>query len=383
MTGDAEWPPRGMTRLLVLQPTSFCNIDCDYCYLPDRDKKHRMRPETLRSVLKNLVHDEVFAGTLEILWHAGEPLTLGIEYYRQANEIIDECVPSYVRVRQTFQTNGILLDESWCKFLKDGAYAVGLSLDGPQLYHDKHRKTRTGIGTFDKVMTSAALLRQNNIDFYVICVLSALSLRDPLGIMEFAEDHALQRLCFNVEETEGPHVSETLAETDIENLAHSFFSSVIEHCETHPKSVWVRELNDMFLNIRACVGGAISQDVNTPFRIITVDTTGAWSTFCPELMATKSSGYRNFRLGDLTKGPISAHSDDIFERLYKDIRSGIEQCRLECEYFPVCGGGRPANKFAEHGKFDTTETGQCKVTVKALADACADYLHKHIVSAAF
>ena len=139
----------------------------------------------------------------------------------------------------------------------------------------------------------------------------------------------------------------------------------------------------MMWSVRASASGPVFSDVNIPFRIVTVDTQGGWSTYCPELMALGSADYRNFRLGNLAAGPISTHSDPApFRALEAGIKAGVARCRAACEYFPVCGGGRPSNKYAEHRSFDVAETRHCAVAVKALADACVNHLGRYMAAPA-
>src|SRR5438132_13119431 len=75
---------RGGLQLLILQPTPFCNIDCDYCYLPDRDSKARMSPEVLRAAIDRVFESGLAGEGFTVVWHAGEPLVLGTEWYDEA-----------------------------------------------------------------------------------------------------------------------------------------------------------------------------------------------------------------------------------------------------------------------------------------------------------
>lgn len=384
MTGGASFPPKGETHLLVLQPTSFCNIDCSYCYLPDRHIKARMSHDTLRKVLANLVHDDMLGGQVEILWHAGEPLTVGIDYYKAARDIIEATIPAGIKVRQAIQTNATLIDESWCDFFKEYEINVGVSLDGPQIHHDRHRRTRAGAGTFDRVMRSVRLLAEKGVDFYVISVLAKPALADADMLLDFAARNGIRRLCFNVEETEGIHVSPTLSDDGTLPLARRFYDALIRSAEeSKPGAPWIREVYSMMWSVRASFSGPVFSDVNIPFRIVTVDTAGGWSTYCPELMALDSAEFGNFRLGNLAAGPISTHSRrDAFDALQAQIKAGVARCRAACEYFAVCGGGRPSNKYAEHRSFDVAATRHCDVAVKALADACVDHLERYMAAPA-
>lgn len=370
-------PPKGGTHLLILQPTAFCNIDCNYCYLPRRNNKQRLSHETLANVIRNLSHDDVFAGNVEILWHAGEPMVVGIDYYERALAIIDECIPNGIAVRHAIQTNGTLIDRDWCAFFKANNFNVGLSIDGPRTYHDRQRRTRAGEGTFDRVMKSVQMLHNANLDFYIISVLTTQSLDHPSDFLDFAAEYKIGRICFNVEETEGIHVSPTLDDNDTPSRARYFFEHLINSAVRNEKGMpWVRELYQMIRSLRASATGPVYSDVNIPFRIITVDTEGFWSTFCPELMALKDPRFSDFRLGDLSAGPISRHlGTSKYHELHAQIKAGTARCRTSCEYFPVCGGGCPSNKISEHGTFDVSETRHCGIMIKSLADVVVGRLH--------
>jgi uncharacterized protein len=366
---------RGKTELLILQSTSFCNIDCTYCYLPNRATKNIMDLQTLRLVLRNLSSDAILSKTVQILWHAGEPITVGIDYYKEARDIILEIVPGNPRL--VIQTNGLLIDENWCQFFKECGFHIGLSIDGPEEYHDRYRKTRSGRGTFNKAMRAATLLAEHGVDFDVLSVLTRPAIMDPSAVIAFAESNSWSSIGFNIEETEGVHVSETLSQKDTPALMYNFFQRMLEHCLEPNNNVRIREIHEMLGFVNGSLVGEIFSHVNNPFRIITVDTQGLWSTFCPELIGTRSERFKDFKLGDLTTGPISSNIKyPLFEQMWEEVSYGIKLCRDSCDYFSVCGGGRPANKFGEHGRFDVTETAQCRTMLKPLADATVDALHK-------
>jgi uncharacterized protein len=370
------WPPPRATEILIIQPTGFCNIDCDYCYLPDRNKKGVLGHDKLARLLQNLRHDGVLKESLEILWHGGEPLAAGVAYYREATRIIQEVLGGHCTVSQTFQTNGVLLDRQWCALFKELGASIGLSVDGPREIHDRRRRTRSGGGTFDRVMRAIRLLQQSGLDFYAICVLSQDGLENPERIFQFAREAGIKRLCFNVEETEGINVSRAYHLRNVEDLARGFYAHALKEAGDADDGIWVREIYQMVRGIYASAFRQAESQVAQPFRIISVNASGFWSTYCPELvMSCRSQKFNDFKLGDLSESPISQHIDrSCFWKLDEEIAAGVAKCKAECEYFAVCGGGRPANKFCETGRFDCTETRQCRVTIKALADVCADTL---------
>ena len=119
--------------------------------------------------------------------------------------------PKSVIVKHSFQTNGMLIDGEWCRLFLEWNVGVGVSIDGPRDLHDRHRKTRSGKGTFDKTLAGIRCLRANGVAFHVISVLSRDSLAMPDELLEFYLCEGIDQVCFNIEESEGDHVSDLFA----------------------------------------------------------------------------------------------------------------------------------------------------------------------------
>src|SRR4051812_32099172 len=113
-------------EMLILQATPFCNIDCSYCYLPNRSSKQRMTERTLEQTFERVFASPFIADTLTVLWHAGEPLVPGVGYYERAFEILERRKPKELAVTHHFQTNGTLLDQRWVDFFKANSVKVGV-----------------------------------------------------------------------------------------------------------------------------------------------------------------------------------------------------------------------------------------------------------------
>jgi len=109
-----------------------------YCYLPNRSDKGRMGFDVLEKVFTNVFGSDFLGERLRICWHAGEPTTLPVSYYREAFSIIDRLKPASLKAAHEFQTNAILLDSDWCGLLKERTdLSMGVSLDGPKHIHDR------------------------------------------------------------------------------------------------------------------------------------------------------------------------------------------------------------------------------------------------------
>ena len=133
----------GSVRLLVVQPTPFCNLDCDYCYLPDRGDRSRLSFPVLEAAVERVLDSPYFGGEFTLLWHAGEPLMAPIAFYDEATERIRQLLarrglpPS--KIVQSLQTNATVIDAAWCHCFERNGIHVGVSMDGPAFLHYAHR----------------------------------------------------------------------------------------------------------------------------------------------------------------------------------------------------------------------------------------------------
>jgi uncharacterized protein len=161
----------------------------------------------LRAALALLLSRNLPGDSVRILWHAGEPLAVGLEFFERATEVIRELTPAGVRVTQTMQTNGTPLNEAWCRFFVSEKILVGLSVDGPENIHDRHRRSLGGAPTHALVERGIELLRKHGIPLHGLAVLTPQSLRFADEIFDFFADAGFKSLSFNLEETEGVHAS--------------------------------------------------------------------------------------------------------------------------------------------------------------------------------
>jgi uncharacterized protein len=375
---------RGRTELLILQPTAFCNIDCSYCYLPDRSDPGRMSTATLEAACRRLFDAELAAPRLSIVWHAGEPLTVPIDFYERAFAVIDKARPSQISVQHHFQTNGMLLNDKWSRFLKDAGVRVGISIDGPDSLHDRYRKTRSGKGTFRSTMSGVSKLREHGVDFHVICVLTRESLHHPDAIFDFFADLKPNMLCFNVEEIEGANTTSSLTSEDSESLTLSFMHRIISRLRESPGALRIREFDGVLNTLRSpSFGEEDWNSLNEPFKILSIARDGSWCTWSPELLGTMHGTYGQFGFGNVNHDDIveSLQSSPRFSAIVEDIDVGVSACRQTCDYFAFCKGGAPANKLHETGSFRTTETMYCRLTQKAIVEAVLTALEQDLVGA--
>ncbi len=205
---------------LFLKPVgSLCNLRCSYCYYlgcgrrqeerADGDVKELL-PEELLPVREDdnrgwkgatspswLMSDALLteytsqhlaaiAGAVPFFsWHGGEPMLAGLPFFRRAVELQKKMVPDGYRVINGIQTNATLIDAEWAQFLRDERFVTGVSLDGPEQFHNTHRRNAEGKGSFDEVMRGITLLRRYEVPFEILCVVNSENVESPLEIYRF------------------------------------------------------------------------------------------------------------------------------------------------------------------------------------------------------
>jgi len=197
--------------LLAKPAGARCNLACKYCYYLEKELLYADSPREVMSdaMLEKFIRDYIAAQTTpDVLftWHGGETLMRPLSFYQRAvalqrkyaaGRAIDNCL----------QTNGTLLTEEWCKFFKEQGWLIGVSIDGPQEFHDEYRKTRTGRPSFRQVMHGIELLNKYEVEWNALAVVNDFNGDYPLDFYHFFKEIGCHYLQFTpiVERLE-PHV---------------------------------------------------------------------------------------------------------------------------------------------------------------------------------
>jgi uncharacterized protein len=187
---------------LMAQPSGpVCNLDCGYCFYLEKEslfpQRHRflMSDEVLRAYVAQNIRSEPGPEVL-FTWQGGEPMLRGLDFYHRAVAWQRELANGKT-IRNALQTNGVLLDEEWCAFLREAGFMVGISLDGPREIHDAARVDKQGRPTFDAVMQGIALLRKFKVEFNVLVTVTDAVSRHPLEVYRFLRDQGFSHVQFN------------------------------------------------------------------------------------------------------------------------------------------------------------------------------------------
>jgi uncharacterized protein len=179
-------------HLMAKPGGSRCNLSCQYCFYLRKGELYpkstfRMSDEVLEEYIQQTIGAHRIT-EVTFAWQGGEPTILGIDFFKKALDLQKKyCRPGMV-IHNTIQTNGVLLNDEWCKFFKKNRFLVGISIDGPQELHDACRTDAAGKGSFDRVMQGLALLKKHKVEFNILCTVNAVNGDHPLEVYRFFRD---------------------------------------------------------------------------------------------------------------------------------------------------------------------------------------------------
>jgi len=178
---------------LLSKPTgATCNLDCKYCFFLSKERlypgdRFRMSDQMLDTYLRQFM-DAQPNGEVNVAWQGGEPTLMGLEFFQKSIALVEKYKRPGQTILHTMQTNGTLLDDDFCAFLKQNNFLVGLSVDGPKPMHDAYRVNKGGAGTFDMVMRGFERLRKHDVDVNILCTVHAANADHGLEVYRYFRD---------------------------------------------------------------------------------------------------------------------------------------------------------------------------------------------------
>lgn len=205
MSGNDTYTPYARP-LYVMAKTigSSCNLACKYCYYLEKQNLYKNRScnrilELSDEVLERFIEQYIKSQTQrEILftWHGGEPLMRPLSFYEKALRLETHYGRGCV-ISNSIQTNGTLINEDWCRFFRDNSWLVGVSIDGPQRFHDAYRRTKDGQPSFARVMRGIELLNKYGVEWNAMAVVNNLNVEKPLEFYRFYKNKLILWHCIS------------------------------------------------------------------------------------------------------------------------------------------------------------------------------------------
>lgn len=358
MMNDNIVNPFAKPLYVMLKPAgAHCNLACKYCYYLEKNKlyptaqRHLMSDEMLEQFTREYIEAQTMNQVL-FTWHGGEPLLRSIDFYRKALSLQQKYAGGK-RIDNVIQTNGTLLTDEWCEFFAQNHWLVGISIDGPQPYHDHYRLTAAGKPSWQKVMQGIKLLKKHGVEWNAMAVVNAYNANHPLEFYRFFKENGCQFLQFTpiVERLTRHEDGRTLASlADKDEISLSEASVVPEQWGYFLSAIfdeWVRkDVGKIFVEIFDC-------------------TLANWMGVSPGICAySKECGHAgvmehngdvyscdHFVFPEYKLGNIRDHS--LIDMLYGEQQQEFSrlkhsslprQCK-ECDIEFACHGECPKNRF--------------------------------------
>jgi len=347
---------------MVKPAGSMCNLDCHYCYYLDKSEQYgNSQPVMTEALLEEYIKQYIEANEVShvsFLWHGGEPLLLGIDFYKKAL-IYQKKYAQGKEIDNSLQTNGSLITDEWAYFFSENEFLIGISIDGPEDIHNSFRVNKAGKTSFMSVMNGLNILKRHNTAFNTLSVVNKMSEGRGLEVYQFLKSTGSHYMQFlpaveNIIERDGkrplivsPGTSGAVyAPWSVSPLAYGeFMFDIFKY--------WVRnDVGDYFVQL---FDSTLAQYCNVAPGLCSMNDT------CGEALVVEHNGdvypcdhyvYPEFKLGNILETPLLDlyKSQKRFDFGLNKKCSLPAECKL-CEYLQVCRGECPKHRF-EMSKFD-------------------------------
>lgn len=328
--------PFGSPLYVMLKPVgSRCNLNCRYCYYLEKSQLYPNQEPLSEELLETFICQYLEAQTMpQVLftWHGGEPLLQPLSFYRKALELQHK----YARGRQIdncLQTNGTLLTDEWCEFLRENRFLVGISIDGPQAFHDAYR-----CHSFEKVMRGIRLLQQHHVEWNAMATVNHLNADQPIEFYHFFKNIGCQYLQFTpiVERESGGQVTDSSVTPE---QWGRFLCGVYDE--------WKQEdIGRIFVQL---FDATLANWAGEPPGICSM------SPYCGRAAAMETNGdvyscdhfvFPEYRLGNIRQQSLTEMLYGERQQQFGRDKSATlpRQCR-ECRFLFACHGECPKNRF--------------------------------------
>ena len=342
----------------------ICNLNCAYCYYLPKEQMYpgsdfRMSDEVLESFTKQYIESQQVP-EVTFGWQGGEPLLMGIEFFERAIAYQETYRKPGIRIINTLQTNGTLIDEAWAKFFHDHNFLIGLSLDGPQAMHDAYRVDKAGKPTWERVMRGKRLMDEYEVEHNILCTVHAANADHPVETYRFFRDEAkvefIQFIPIVRRDNETGH-QEGLEVRDQSVTAEQYGKFLIGVFDE-----WVRhDVGRVFVQIFDVALAAWSGQ--RPGLCVFEPTCGLGLAMehNGDLYACDHYVEPNYLLGNIMETPmldmVASEQQRAFGRA--KLEALPQQC-IDCEVRFICNGGCPKNRILVTGEGKPNLNYLCK-----------------------
>lgn len=359
-------------NMMIKPAGSLCNLDCSYCYYLDKaDIYGGKEPVMSDEMLETVVREYICANDVPDVtfnWHGGEPLVLGLDFYRKAVGFQKKYADGKT-IHNTLQTNGTLITEEAAAFFHDNGFLIGISIDGPRDIHDKFRKDKGGAPTFDKVMRGLEILYRRGVEYNTMSTINKASEGRGLEVYNFLKSVGSRYMQFMpvVEHVRYPvdasgkiirHARPYIVPPSAEGASiarWSVSSSGFGRFMCDIFDWWVR--NDVGRYFVGLFDATLANYCGV------LPGTCAYAGTCGNNVVIEHNGdvypcdhfvYPQFRLGNIRETSVRAMMESQkMVRFGTDKRNNLPEKCLRCRYSFACTGECPKHRFSRTESGDT------------------------------
>ncbi|MFH1716691.1 MAG: anaerobic sulfatase maturase [Planctomycetota bacterium] len=321
--------------LLIKPSGSECNVDCEYCFYKCRapevgQGRQRMSEEVLEKLVKDYMQLRFpLAG---FAWQGGEPTLMGLDFYEKAVEFQKKYGVSGQEVGNSLQTNAILLNEKWCRFLHENKFLVGVSIDGPKEFHDYYRLDHSGAGTFDRVMRAIDNCKEYDVEFNTLTLINARNAEHVDEVFDFLVGLGVKFLqfipCVEVDPATGKIADFSITPEQYGEFQCRLFDRWYEY---GPRKLSIRDF-DSILAYYVTGHHTICTFDKQCSQYIVIEHTG--DAFCCDFFVEPK-----WRLGNIFETPIEKLAASSIKRAFGRAKRNLCDKCLVCRHLAVCRGG--------------------------------------------
>lgn len=349
-----------MFHVMAKPSGAACNLRCTYCFYLEKELLYPdrgsiiMDDRVLDAYVRQTIEAQAHLPVVDFAWQGGEPTLAGLDFFRKAFALQQQYAEGK-EVYNSLQTNGILLDEEWADFLKEHEVLVGLSLDGPERFHNRCRQDVRGMPTFRQVMQALEVLHRKEVDFNLLACVNRYTSAAPEEVYPFLRAHGAGFIQFI------PVVERRLAETVPGVLTLPAPDDPREAAVTE----WSVLPHDYGRFLVSVFNQWVCRDVGSTFVQLFDVTLEAWMGMDPSLCFFKErcgdalilerNGdlyscdhfvYPEHRLGNILETPMTQLAGSEQQRAFGDAKRDRlpGQCR-SCPVLHLCRGECPKHRF--------------------------------------
>jgi len=334
-------------HVMVKPIGAICNLDCAYCYYLEKEhlypegEQFRMPWKVLRSFVRQYIAAHNYMPEIHFAWQGGEPALLDLDFFERAVALQRKHKPAGCRVTNSIQTNGVLLDDAWGRFLKEQGFLVGISIDGPPELHDRYRVDKGGQPTFDRVARGLEILQRYKVEYNVLTCVHRHNGDHPLAVYRFLKSLGARFIQFIP--IVGRASPTSSAATSISVGAEQygrFLTSVFNEWLYHDVGRVFVQIFDVALGIWALGQASLCVFDETCGRALALEHNG-------DLFSCDHFVTPEHRLGNLMDVSLAKMMGSSQQRRFGQVkRDTLPAYCKACDVRFACNGGCPKNRFA-------------------------------------